>query len=109
MRVYQLAKAVRVPPQLPNWLGLNPASYWAKVQVCPIYSEAIQTQLNALHLPSGVTVTMGGVSQMQSQAFGSLGLALLVAILLVYLVMVAAFRSILQPLILDEAPESINA
>src|SRR2546421_8440015 len=43
---------------------------------------------------------MGGVSQMQSQAFGSLGLALLVAILLVYLVMVAAFRSILQPLIL---------
>ena len=63
-------------------------------------TKAIQTQLNALHLPSGVTVTMGGVSQMQSQAFGSLGLALLVAILLVYLVMVAAFRSILQPLIL---------
>ena len=63
-------------------------------------TKAIQVQLNALHLPSGVTVTMGGVSQMQSQAFGSLGLALLVAILLVYLVMVAAFRSILQPLIL---------
>ncbi len=37
---------------------------------------------------------------MQSQAFGSLGLALLAAILLVYLVMVAAFRSIVQPLIL---------
>ncbi len=63
-------------------------------------TKAIQQQLNALHLPPGVTVTMGGVSQMQSQAFGSLGLALLVAILLVYLVMVAAFRSIVQPLIL---------
>ena len=63
-------------------------------------TKAIQVQLNALHLPSGVTVTMGGVSQMQSQAFGSLGLALLIAILLVYLVMVAAFRSIVQPLIL---------
>ncbi len=63
-------------------------------------TKAIQKQLNALHLPSGVTVTMGGVSQMQSQAFGSLGLALLIAILLVYLVMVAAFRSIVQPLIL---------
>ncbi len=63
-------------------------------------TKAIQKQLNALHLPSGVTVTVGGVSQMQSQAFGSLGLALLVAILLVYLVMVAAFRSIVQPLIL---------
>src|SRR5207245_2433796 len=37
-------------------------------------TKAIQTQLNALHLPSGVTVTMGGVSQMQSQAFGRLAL-----------------------------------
>src|SRR5947209_3617291 len=52
-------------------------------------TKAIQKQLNALHLPSGVTVTMGGVSQMQSQAFGSLGLALLIAILLVYLLMLA--------------------
>jgi HAE1 family hydrophobic/amphiphilic exporter-1 len=60
----------------------------------------IQKQLNALHLPAGVTVSLGGVAQSQSQAFGSLGLALVIAILLVYLVVVGTFRSLVQPLIL---------
>ncbi|HEX6484281.1 MAG TPA: efflux RND transporter permease subunit [Ktedonobacteraceae bacterium] len=60
----------------------------------------IQQQINALHLPAGVTVTTGGVGQSQAQAFSSLGIALLIAILLVYLVMVATFRSLVQPLIL---------
>ena len=63
-------------------------------------TTAIQKQINALHLPAGVTVSTGGVAQSQSQAFGSLELALLIAILLVYLIVVAAFRSLVQPLIL---------
>lgn len=63
-------------------------------------TQAIQRQVNALHLPPGVTVTSSGVAQSQAQAFSSLGLALLAAILLVYLVMVATFRSLVQPLIL---------
>ncbi|HET8844900.1 MAG TPA: efflux RND transporter permease subunit, partial [Ktedonobacteraceae bacterium] len=60
----------------------------------------IQKEIDTLHLPAGVTVDMGGVAQSQSEAFNSLGLALLAAILLVYLVMVATFRSLVQPLIL---------
>jgi hydrophobic/amphiphilic exporter-1 (mainly G- bacteria), HAE1 family len=60
----------------------------------------IQKQINALHLPAGVTVSTGGVAQSQSQAFGSLGMALLIAILLVYLIVVGTFRSLVQPLIL---------
>jgi HAE1 family hydrophobic/amphiphilic exporter-1 len=60
----------------------------------------IQKQINALHLPAGVTVSTGGVAQSQSQAFGSLGIALLIAILLVYLIVVGTFRSLVQPLIL---------
>jgi len=60
----------------------------------------VQQQINLLHLPAGVTVTIGGVGQSQTQAFSSLGLALLIAVLLVYLVMVATFRSLVQPLIL---------
>ncbi|MGH2509154.1 MAG: efflux RND transporter permease subunit, partial [Ktedonobacteraceae bacterium] len=63
-------------------------------------TAALQKQLNALTLPTGVTVTMGGVGQSQAQAFGSLGLALLVAIVLVYVVMIGTFRSLIQPLIL---------
>ena len=60
----------------------------------------IQKQVNAVHLPTGVTVSMGGVAQSQAQAFSSLGLALVIAILLVYLVVVGAFRRLVQPLIL---------
>ena len=60
----------------------------------------IAKQIKALHLPAGVTVSTGGVGQSQAQAFSSLGLALLAAILLVYLVMVGTFRSLVQPLML---------
>jgi len=63
-------------------------------------NREIQRQLDALHLPAGVTVSAGGVAQSQAQAFTSLGLALLAAIVLVYLIMVATFRSLVQPLIL---------
>lgn len=63
-------------------------------------NREIQRQIDALHLPAGVTASAGGVAQSQAQAFNSLGIALLAAIMLVYLVMVATFRSLVQPLIL---------
>jgi len=63
-------------------------------------STAIQKKLNALHLPSGASYSFGGVTMNQSQAFSSLELALLAAIVLVYLIMVGTFRSLVQQLIL---------
>ena len=51
-------------------------------------------------LPTGATATLGGVSADQAEAFAQLGVAMLVAILIVYIVMVATFRSLLQPLLL---------
>lgn len=51
-------------------------------------------------LPSGATAELGGVSADQTEAFEQLGIAMLVAILIVYIVMVATFRSLLQPLLL---------
>jgi len=57
-------------------------------------------QINALHLPAGVTVSTGGVGQEQAQAFSNLEMAMLIAIMLVFLVMVGTFRSLVQPLIL---------
>ena len=60
----------------------------------------IQTGLAALDLPDGVSVRIGGVSQQQQDAFAQLGLAMIVAIAVVYLIMVATFGSLLQPLIL---------
>jgi HAE1 family hydrophobic/amphiphilic exporter-1 len=54
----------------------------------------------ALHLPAGTTATLGGVTSDQNTAFQQLLLALLAAILIVYTVMVATFRSLRQPILL---------
>ncbi|WFE62066.1 efflux RND transporter permease subunit [Micromonospora sp. WMMD714] len=48
----------------------------------------------------GATVAVGGASAQQEDAFGDLGLAVLAAIAIVFLIMVATFRSITQALIL---------
>lgn len=61
---------------------------------------AVQEAIDALELPSGVTVELGGVATQMLDAFEQLGLALLAAILIVYVVMVATFRSLRQPLLL---------
>ncbi|MFD5422376.1 efflux RND transporter permease subunit [Streptomyces sp. NPDC127069] len=63
-------------------------------------SSALQTKLKALDLPEGATASIGGVSQDQDEAFGSLGLAMLAAIAIVFMLLVATFRSLVQPLIL---------
>ncbi|MFC6354606.1 efflux RND transporter permease subunit [Luethyella okanaganae] len=63
-------------------------------------SLAIRDGLAALELPNGVTAELGGVAQAQEESFGQLGVAMIVAITLVYIVMVATFRSLMQPLIL---------
>ncbi|GAB2566890.1 efflux RND transporter permease subunit [Leucobacter ruminantium] len=60
----------------------------------------VDAALESVKLPAGASASIGGVMSQQSEAFGQLGLALLVAILIVYVVMVATFRSLLQPLLL---------
>jgi HAE1 family hydrophobic/amphiphilic exporter-1 len=61
-------------------------------------SAEVQTAIDDVKLPAGTTATLGGVTASQSDAFGQLGLALLAAILIVYVIMVATFRSLRQPL-----------
>jgi HAE1 family hydrophobic/amphiphilic exporter-1 len=63
-------------------------------------SADLQKKLDELSLPAGATVTLGGVSQQQAETFGQLGLAMLAAIAIVFIIMVATFRSVAQPLIL---------
>ncbi|MFA5607720.1 MAG: efflux RND transporter permease subunit [Leucobacter sp.] len=60
----------------------------------------ISAALDDLELPVGATAGIGGVLTQQAEAFEQLGIALLAAILIVYVVMVATFRSLLQPLLL---------
>jgi len=60
----------------------------------------VQSALADLELPAGTTVEMGGVASQMLDSFSNLGLALLAAVLIVYVVMVATFRSLRQPLLL---------
>jgi HAE1 family hydrophobic/amphiphilic exporter-1 len=63
-------------------------------------SALVQTAVDKTTLPASATATLGGFTSQQGDAFSQLGLALLAAILIVYVVMVAAFKSLRQPLLL---------
>ncbi|MEV0114834.1 efflux RND transporter permease subunit [Streptomyces sp. NPDC050844] len=63
-------------------------------------SADLTKKLDALQLPDGATASIGGVSEDQDEAFASLGLAMLAAIAIVFMLLVATFRSLAQPLIL---------
>ncbi|MDX6742805.1 efflux RND transporter permease subunit [Actinocorallia sp. A-T 12471] len=63
-------------------------------------SMAVQAELDKLTPPEGATFTLGGVTADQEEAFAQLGLAILAAILIVFLILVAVFGSIRQTLVL---------
>jgi HAE1 family hydrophobic/amphiphilic exporter-1 len=63
-------------------------------------TTAVTEKLDQVELPAGVTATIGGASADQAESFEQLGLALLAAIAIVYVVMVATFGSLIQPLLL---------
>lgn len=52
-----------------------------------------------LEKPTGVSYVWGGDMEMQGEGFGTLGIALLAAIILVYLVMVALYNSYVHPFV----------
>ncbi|OGO05522.1 MAG: hypothetical protein A2Y60_03855 [Chloroflexi bacterium RBG_13_54_9] len=60
----------------------------------------VQKKINALSLPSEVEVTMGGMAEMMGESFSSMFIAIIVAIVLAYAVVVVTFRSFLTPLII---------
>ncbi|MBT0994497.1 efflux RND transporter permease subunit [Cellulomonas sp. DKR-3] len=63
-------------------------------------SADLTQRMDALDLPTGADVTVAGVAADQADAFSDLGLALVLAIAIVYIVLVATFGSLAQPLIL---------
>ncbi|MCQ1999113.1 efflux RND transporter permease subunit [Arthrobacter zhaoxinii] len=60
----------------------------------------VQNRLAEVDLPASVTAELSGAATQQNESFTQLGLALLAAIAIVYVIMVATFKSLLQPLIL---------
>lgn len=63
-------------------------------------ADEVGTRLDQLELPDGAHATIGGAATQQADAFMQLGIAVLLAIAIVYIIMVATFRSLIQPFIL---------
>ena len=63
-------------------------------------TAAITERFEAIELPVGVEASIGGAAADQAESFEQLGLALLAAVAIVYIVMVATFGSLIQPLLL---------
>ena len=58
-----------------------------------------QEKLDKLKKPTGVSYIWGGDQENQSEGFGTLGIALLAAIILVYLIMVGLYDSFVHPFV----------
>ncbi|MFJ6549086.1 efflux RND transporter permease subunit [Microbacterium sp. NPDC091676] len=65
-----------------------------------VATQSVTEALAAADLPDGASAEVGGVASQQADSFAQLGLAMLAAILIVYVVMVATFKSLRQPLLL---------
>lgn len=63
-------------------------------------SNEIQKRLDNYKIPNGYTIEMAGEDEMIYDAMEQLGLMLLLAIIFIYLVMVAQFQSLLSPFII---------
>ena len=78
----------------------------AEVQLTPegddlgAITVAVNEKLAEIELPLGAEATVGGAAADQAESFQQLGLALLAAVAIVYIVMVATFSSLVQPLLL---------
>jgi HAE1 family hydrophobic/amphiphilic exporter-1 len=95
-------KTVKGPSSVTTIKGLQSAT----IEVVPSTSNVgnlsalVQASVNKTKIPASATAVLGGFTTQQGDAFSQLGLALLAAILIVYVVMVAAFKSLRQPLLL---------
>jgi HAE1 family hydrophobic/amphiphilic exporter-1 len=58
----------------------------------------IQERVAEIQLPSGYSVSQGGEAESQAEVFGQIALALGIAVLLMYLILVVQFSSVLDPI-----------
>ncbi len=93
---------VKAPVQVTHVDGQRTASITASVTNNNIgaASSAVTAAMESVQMPAGATWSLAGATEITNDVFRTLGIAMLIAILLVYVIMVATFRSLLNPLIL---------
>ena len=57
----------------------------------------IDAEIERLEIPSGVTVRYGGLAEIQDESFASIGTAMILAVVLVYIVLAAILESFVHP------------
>jgi HAE1 family hydrophobic/amphiphilic exporter-1 len=63
-------------------------------------NQAVQDKIDALTLAPGVEVSIGGVIEMMEESFSSMYIAIIMAIVLAFAILVVSFRSLLNALII---------
>ncbi|MFG1946377.1 efflux RND transporter permease subunit [Nonomuraea sp. NPDC048826] len=104
VKLSSVAEVERVegPTQITRIDGERSATVSAKATAADLGSvtQELTRELDGLGLSAGAAYEIGGASADQEEAFSDLGLAMLAAIAIVFMIMVATFRSFVQPLIL---------
>jgi len=63
-------------------------------------NKDIQSRLSSIPLPQGYMIEFGGEAEDMAESFSSLGNAMILSVVLVFMVMVAQFESLFQPFII---------
>ncbi|UCG55338.1 MAG: efflux RND transporter permease subunit, partial [Dehalococcoidia bacterium] len=63
-------------------------------------NRAVQQKIDQLALPPGVEIEVGGTAEMMQESFSGMFIAIIVAALLAYAVIVVTFRSFINPIII---------
>lgn len=93
---------VEEPPELTRSAGTHTATVSAIFTGDDLgaVTARIEAALADVELPDGAVAEIGGASAEQEEAFQQLYVAMLAAVAIVYLILVATFKSLVQPLIL---------
>ncbi|MEV4369267.1 efflux RND transporter permease subunit [Nonomuraea sp. NPDC049637] len=104
VKLSSVAKVEQVagPTQVTRIDGERSATVSGKVEASDLgtVTQELTTKMKSVALGAGARYKIGGASADQADAFSDLGMAMLAAIAIVFMIMVATFRSFVQPLIL---------
>ncbi len=104
IELHQFAKVYQstAPSQLQRFDRISAVTVYSQVIGRPVgtVGQDIRNAMAKKTLPPGVNVTYWGDLKNQADAFSSLGLALIAAIIFVYLVLVALYDSYLDPFVI---------
>lgn len=63
-------------------------------------SQAVQSEIDSLELPQGVEISQGGIAEDMTDSFSAMFIAIPIAMVLAYVVLVLTFRSFKNPIII---------